>query len=54
MSAYPINITQLQALFVKGTVHRCYNKGNSYFYKINSLSGSGAHSSKNQRATSKF
>ena len=43
MSTHPINITQLQALFVKGTVHRCYNKGDSYFYKINSLSGSGTH-----------
>jgi len=43
VSTHPISITQLQALFVKGSVHRCYNKGNSYFYKINSLCGSGAH-----------
>ena len=26
---HPINITELKALFVKGTVNRCYNKGNS-------------------------
>jgi len=43
VSAHPVNITELQALFVKETVHRCCIKWDSYFYKINSLSGSGAH-----------